>query len=149
MEGDPGWNGLVCMEEPENGIHPSRIPAILRLLRAISVDLDHAVDETNALRQVILNTHSPEVVGLAPQDSLLVAVPSWTSRGGNIVSCVEFRPLMGTWRDAPDLRYGTLTQIVEYLRAIPIAMENAPEDNLTCSVVGRPEIRSLFPEDMQ
>jgi predicted ATPase len=58
---DPEVHGITCLEEPENGIHPTRIPAIVRLLRDISVDTDHPVDEDNPLRQMVINTHSPEV----------------------------------------------------------------------------------------
>lgn len=58
---DPDVKGVICLEEPENGIHPTRIPAIVRLLRDIAVDPHHAVDEGNPLRQVVINTHSPEV----------------------------------------------------------------------------------------
>ena len=30
LELDPETPGLICLEEPENGIHPDRIPAMLR-----------------------------------------------------------------------------------------------------------------------
>ena len=58
---DPEVRGITCLEEPENGIHPTRIPAIVQLLHDISVDPDSPVDEDNPLRQVVINTHSPEV----------------------------------------------------------------------------------------
>ena len=29
---DPHETGLICLEELENGIHPARIPAMIRLL---------------------------------------------------------------------------------------------------------------------
>jgi predicted ATPase len=62
LELDTTAGGLLCLEEPENGIHPSRIPAILKLLSDIATDIDEPIDETNPLRQVIINTHSPTVV---------------------------------------------------------------------------------------
>jgi len=62
LEMDPEAQGVICLEEPENGIHPSRIPALLQLLQDIACDTDEAVDEDNPLRQVIVNTHSPSVV---------------------------------------------------------------------------------------
>jgi predicted ATPase len=34
---DPSAQGLLCFEEPENGIHPERIPAMVRLLKDLSV----------------------------------------------------------------------------------------------------------------
>ena len=63
--------GLICLEEPENGIHPERIPAMLELLRNMAVDPKEPVDETNPLRQVIVNTHSPGFVGEVPDDALI------------------------------------------------------------------------------
>ena len=59
IEQDPTFGGLLCLEEPENGIHPERMPNIVRLLRAIAVDPEEPVAEDNPLRQVLVNTHSP------------------------------------------------------------------------------------------
>jgi len=56
LELDITVQGLICLEEPENGIHPERIPAMLSLLRDIATDPDEPVDGTNPLRQVIVNT---------------------------------------------------------------------------------------------
>ncbi len=53
---DEKFQGLLCFEEPENGIHPYRIKAMVELLRLLSTDFE---DEDDLLRQVIVNTHSP------------------------------------------------------------------------------------------
>jgi predicted ATPase len=53
---DDKFQGLLCFEEPENGIHPYRINAMAQLLRLLTTDFS---DEDNLLRQVIVNTHSP------------------------------------------------------------------------------------------
>ncbi len=66
-------SGVLCFEEPENGIHPQRIEAMLELLQDIAMDTSEPVDGDNPLRQVIINTHSPSVVSLVPADSLIVA----------------------------------------------------------------------------
>lgn len=73
LEADTEFQGVVCFEEPENGIYPERLPSIIRLLREIAVDPMEPADETNPLRQVIINTHSPAVVLQVPEDSLLIA----------------------------------------------------------------------------
>ena len=99
---DPHTQGVLCLEEPENGIHPARIPAMIRLLQDLATDPDEAVGPDNPLRQVIVNTHSPAVVLLVPDDSLLVAeqreiaVPSL----GGCVRGVTFSYLPETWRAA-------------------------------------------------
>ncbi|MFH1748935.1 MAG: AAA family ATPase [Planctomycetota bacterium] len=68
---DPGMRGIVCLEEPENGIHPGRIPAIVELLRDVAVDVQSTVDEENPLRQVIVNSHSPEVFKCCTKDEIV------------------------------------------------------------------------------
>ena len=37
LEADPSFHGVLCLEEPENGIHPERISAMIRLLQDIAV----------------------------------------------------------------------------------------------------------------
>ncbi len=52
-------NGLLCFEEPENGVHPARMKEMAYLLSDLSVDFS---DVDSPLRQVIINTHSPILV---------------------------------------------------------------------------------------
>lgn len=60
LEFDEKHTGLLCFEEPENGIHPFRIKAMTELLKDLSVDFNEV---EVPLRQVIINTHSPVLVG--------------------------------------------------------------------------------------
>ncbi len=63
MQMDARSSRVLCVEEPENGIEPNGIPALLRLLRDYAVDPDEPVtSEDNPLRQVVLNSHSRDVV---------------------------------------------------------------------------------------
>lgn len=87
--------GVLCLEEPENGIHPSRIPNLVSLLYDYAVDLDEVVDEDNPLRQVVVNSHSPEVARQLHIDDL-VFVERAKSADGSFVSA--FRPVANTWR---------------------------------------------------
>jgi predicted ATPase len=68
---DPDVRGIICLEEPENGIHPERVPVMLDLLRDIAVDPNYAVNDDNPMRQVVVNTHSPLVVRHANEDDLI------------------------------------------------------------------------------
>jgi predicted ATPase len=98
VEIDPTLTGLICMEEPENGIHPERIGAILSLLQDIAVDPQPSTGEDNPLRQVIINTHSPVVVSQVPDDTVIFAVPEQQAIQGSFVKGVGFRCLSDTWR---------------------------------------------------
>lgn len=53
---DDKYQGLLCFEEPENGIHPARMEAMVKLLSLLSSDF---TEEESTLRQVIVNSHSP------------------------------------------------------------------------------------------
>ena len=102
IELDPNDQGVLCLEEPENGIHPERIPAMLRLLKEIAVDTDEPVGPDNPLRQVIINTHSPFVVSEIEDSSLIYAQLRQEVRDGQRFQCVSFASLPGTWRNEGD-----------------------------------------------
>lgn len=93
---DPEFGGLLCMEEPENGIHPSRIPLMLRLVRSLSQEMEADIDETAppSIRQLIINTHSP-LVAAELHDGELLFAETLKMKGK---SFVNFKPLPNTWR---------------------------------------------------
>lgn len=143
LELDKKGSGLWCLEEPENGIHPARIPAMLDLLREIATDVTLPLGQANPLRQVIINTHSPTVVGLVPEDSLLVAQLAEYVSQGRRYSQARFSALPETWRqkavDAP--RPVALGTLLDYLSPIDPRSES---DGVKEDVEGVPE-RSLAP----
>ena len=98
IELDHEASGLLCLEEPENGIHPERIPAMLNLLEDIATDVNEPIGPDNPLRQVIVNTHSPAVVAQVRDDSLLIAELKETVRGPQRFKRLSFSCLAETWR---------------------------------------------------
>lgn len=99
LQMDPRVQGVLCLEEPENGIHPARIPAMLQLLYDVATDVFEPITADNPLRQVIINTHSPAVVAQAPDASVLMAEPiSQIDKNGVRFTGLTFRCLAGTWR---------------------------------------------------
>lgn len=117
---DPEATGVLCLEEPENGIHPERIPAMLRLLEDLAVDPKYTVDETNPLQQVIVNTHSPVFAAQASEESVLMASQSYQMVDGGSLTAPVFHPLSGTWRTLaePTSRSVSLGQLVAYLQPL-------------------------------
>jgi predicted ATPase len=91
---DTEHSGVICLEEPENGIHPARIPAIVELLNWMAVDVGSCVDSENPLRQIIVNTHSPLVIQRLQTEDIIVSQAY--RRDGATLS--TFSPLIGTWR---------------------------------------------------
>ena len=100
MEADSRSGHLLCLEEPENGMHPLRIPAVVELLGDLAVDVETPVGSDNPLRQVIVNTHSPVVVACVSDGALLVALSSHGLWQGSESSSLSIRHLPETWRDS-------------------------------------------------
>ena len=99
---DPQVSGIICLEEPENGIHPDRVPVIVRLLRGIAVDPKYAIGPENPLRQVMVNTHSPEVVAqLGPDDMVYIDSAEADRPGGRGRVAVVSVP-GNSWRSRVD-----------------------------------------------
>lgn len=100
---DPKLTGLICMEEPENGIHPANLPAIVELIEDLAVKVDISPDSTNPFRQVIINTHSPGVVQICNTNDLLLAEtnPIIRADGSNTRSLV-LAPYQHSWRARAD-----------------------------------------------
>jgi predicted ATPase len=95
---DPETRGVICLEEPENGIHPERIPAMVSLLKDIAVDPAEKIGPDNPLRQVIVNTHSPVVFKHIRPDDLvfLEAVEALQDKARGKVTTVRLP--QNSWR---------------------------------------------------
>ncbi len=83
LEYDDRHTGLLCFEEPENGIHPFRMEAMLHLLKELSMDF---TKEEGPLRQVIINTHSPVLVSKLLRWGHDDNVSIWLSRMSTLIS---------------------------------------------------------------
>lgn len=103
---EPNNHRVLCMEEPENGLHPARLAAMVELLFELSVDPDQAPAQDNPLRQLIVNTHSPGIVGIVHErhpGSLLAARPVMIrSPRGKPVRTLRLMGLRDTWRGELD-----------------------------------------------
>ncbi|WP_447895245.1 AAA family ATPase [Vreelandella sp. GE22] len=73
---DPKRSGLLCFEEPENGVHEGRISALIETLREASeFNLEDCL-------QIIINTHSPVVMAQLSDDEIIAAdVVNQTEKG--------------------------------------------------------------------
>ena len=119
---DPREEGLICLEEPENGIHPERIPVMLQLLQEIAVDVESEVGVDNPLRQVIVNTHSPAVVSQVSDDAILVSETQEVIIDGQPARTASFRWLADTWRceAAPETAPVARGKLLAYLNPVTL-----------------------------
>ena len=69
---DPRHRGLVCFEEPENGVHPGRLKQLVKSLRdMVTRPSDFAAGDEAPLSQLLLNSHSPVVLSALVGPDLL------------------------------------------------------------------------------
>jgi predicted ATPase len=128
LELDTSAHGLLCFEEPENGIHPERIPAMLQLLKDLATDTTEAIGQDNPLRQVIVNTHSPTVVGLVHDADLLIAEPCEVSVNDHHCRAVRFSWLEETWRQDMSPKERTLSRGKLRVYLNPLAVAESMDD---------------------
>lgn len=138
LEMDTEASGVICLEEPENGIHPERIPAMLALLQDIAMDTDEKTGYDNPLRQVIINTHSPAVVAQVPDDCLLVAESMEIQENGKRCKTVCFSPLHDTWRqtkEAGEVKVVSKGKLLAYLN--PVVREESDQSYAASNPKGK------------
>lgn len=141
LEQDPLVTGVICLEEPENGIHPKRLPAMITLLRDIAVDAQEACGDDNPLRQVIINTHSPSVVAEVPDASLVIVVDKSAQYRDKLVHSPSFLGLPGTWREEVSGQSTPKGLLIPYLN--PIRMKQQDSRNPD-RVADRDDLQLLF-----
>ncbi|HSN99414.1 MAG TPA: AAA family ATPase, partial [Candidatus Nanopelagicales bacterium] len=59
---DPQHRGLICFEEPENGVYPMRLKALMHRLQDLVTDPTEQQQPQGPLSQILMNSHSPVVL---------------------------------------------------------------------------------------
>ncbi|MFA7233249.1 MAG: AAA family ATPase [Terrimicrobiaceae bacterium] len=142
LEEDPLLTGVICLEEPENGIHPKRIPAMIALLRDIAVDPVEECGEDNPLRQIIINTHSPLVVSEVPDDSLMIVVDRARRYEERLIQVPTFIGLPKTWRQEITGDAISRGLLLPYLNPI---QANSKDQRNSRRVADREDLQMLLP----
>ncbi len=62
LRNDPEHGGLLCFEDPENSVHPSRLKDLTHILQDLTTSFSSTENDEAPLRQVICNTHSPVLI---------------------------------------------------------------------------------------
>jgi predicted ATPase len=125
---DPQERGLICLEEPENGIHPQRIVSMIGLLYDIATDTDRKVEDGNPLRQVIVSTHSNEVVREVHFADVVFAVSRKYPKKQSFQRGVVFLGISGSWRHEQSHDSISDGETIAYLRGTPIPQRERTDD---------------------
>ncbi len=123
MAEDPDFRGLLCFEEPENGIHPAKMGAMLGLLKELAVDTHQPSGEDNPMRQILIATHSPVLVKLETPDDLIYAdLVKVRGLDGKPVSTIRCKSLRESWR-CREIGDGIIDKgsIISYLTLPPLS----------------------------
>jgi predicted ATPase len=89
---DPDRKGTLCFEEPENGVHEGRIPALVRFLQQAAVV---STDPEFPSFQVLIATHSPKVMACLDDDEIVAADTVSMVIKGSSARTVRTRMRMG------------------------------------------------------
>ena len=120
---DDRFNGLLMMEEPENGIHPERLRGLLRTLRNACADPTAAAGETSA-KQLLVNSHSPVVLAvLRDRDHEVFFVDMVSRRVGSANNPVRRTRVRPVWTKAqqplsPPPEIATIAEVEKYLNSV-------------------------------
>jgi predicted ATPase len=117
LASDPKSQDLICLEEPENGIHPAKINLILKLLKELSVDPDQQPGPDNPFRQIIIATHSPSFVQLQSKNDLVYAKEALVKTSNGTFRTLRCCALEGSWRVDSGIQKIGMASIVNYLAA--------------------------------
>lgn len=142
LEASAHGPSLLCLEEPENGIHPDRIVPMIQLLRDLAVDVESEAGPRNPMRQVIVNTHSPSIVTCVPEDTLVLADATEQVRDGKRERPLLLRGVSGTWR-VEGAEQASLVPLLGYLSPAATRPSPTPPGRAERRVIDRTDIRPL------
>ncbi|ANU07606.1 hypothetical protein A6F65_01300 [Paraurantiacibacter namhicola] len=111
---DPSRRGILCFEEPENGVHEGRIDDLIEILRESTQDW--SLEESPF--QIIINTHSPAVLNSLHEKEIIAAdlISTVDPEAGCSVHRTRMR--VGVDDDALDLEPGAILTRAEISRLL-------------------------------
>jgi predicted ATPase len=108
-------HGLLCFEEPENGIKPGKLKDFMALLQELASDLQGAPLAESRLRQIIINSHSPEVVAYTSPENILYAY--MTKNDPRTLMIPIEKPASNKHEEGEaELRHYSRQQVIAYLQ---------------------------------
>jgi predicted ATPase len=122
---DPKHGGLVCFEEPENGVHPMRLRRLIQRLRELVTDPESPEQTAEPLTQILMNSHSPVVLAALkagrelPIDVVFADVIGTADpHGGSITRRTRLRPIRAGLLLTVDEAHVTPAEVARYLETV-------------------------------
>lgn len=96
LKNDPQLQGIICLEEPENGVSPLHLERMAHLLRRMATDLKDLKSLQKPFCQVLITTHSPLFISQPDViDALLLAfVPTRIQGKGTPLRVTRMAPVI-------------------------------------------------------
>ncbi|KIG18432.1 hypothetical protein DB30_00717 [Enhygromyxa salina] len=141
--GHEGGDHVSCIEEPENGVHPRRFTELADNLVDLATDAEvdvseelqaHGKHDGIPLRQVIVNTHSAELVkqvyARRKGDLLMATTALISGPKGRDARALRLHPIRQTWRCRAGVR-GVTLPIYSYLdpQAVAVTTSHAADED--------------------
>lgn len=120
LANDPEYRGVLCFEEPENGVHPFRVMQMVELLRSLTTDFTDESEAGWPLRQLLVNTHSPLLTAQLDDTELLFAyMPTRIdpADGGTATRVTRIVPVRRELLPDPQERFFTRQQVKKYMHS--------------------------------
>ena len=120
LANDPEYKGVLCFEEPENGVHPFRVEQMVKLLRNLTTDFKDETESGWPLRQLLVNTHSPLLMAQLSDTELLFAyMPTRIDPAdhGTATRVTRIVPVRMELLPDPQERFFTREQVKEYMHS--------------------------------
>jgi predicted ATPase len=116
LANDPEYNGVLCFEEPENGVHPFRVEQMVELLRSLTTDFTTEEEAGWPMRQLLVNTHSPLLMAQLYDTELLFAyMPTRVDDDGTATQVTRIVPVRRELLPDPQARFFTRQQVKKYM----------------------------------
>lgn len=111
IRNDAQFQGVLCLEEPENGVHPLHLNNMAQLLREMATNFNNPLSGDQPLRQILITTHSAALISQpAVIDALLLA---FTVKKGEGIHVTRMEPVITPQAQSPNEEVPTRERAIE------------------------------------
>ncbi|MDZ4763638.1 MAG: AAA family ATPase [Chloroflexota bacterium] len=135
LRNDTQQRGTICFEEPENGVNPAGLEKAVSLLNDMATNLnpDGDILYDDVLRQVLINTHSPNLLALVHLDNLLVIYMIGSNPRQTYAARLSSRLFADEDRQ---ITFFTIQQVGEYLNSDALTRAGNSLETIRQNLIG-------------